>query len=180
MDNIIQQTAPKFAKVLEVVKQDLATIHTGKASPQLIEHVSVEAYGTKMSLISLGTITAVDAGTLVFTPFDTANVSGTSTAIQSANLGLTVIPEDNKIRVIIPPLSQERREEYVKLARTKVEGGKVMARQVRHDTMQEIGKMEADEDTKERLEKELQKITDETVEKLDLLAVDKEKELLTV
>lgn len=180
MEDLIQQAASKFLRVLEVVKQDLNTIRTGKASPQLLESVPCDVYGTRMKLVELATMTASDPTMLVVTPFDVANAAAIAKAIQDANLGLTAVVEDTVVRVIVPPLSEERRQEYVKLAKTKVEGGKVMARQVRHDTMEDIGKMEADEDTRERLEKDLQKLTDETVEKLDLLAADKERELLTV
>lgn len=180
MDDLTSQYLPKFDKVIEVVRADLATIHAGKAAPKLIEQVPVEAYETKMPLISLGTISVVDAGTLIFTPFDKSNISGTTVAIQNANLGVTVIPEDDHTRVVVPPLSEERRQEYVKLAKTKVEGGKVMVRQVRHDAMEDIGHSNLDEDTQKRMEKELQMMTDKVVAELDLLAQNKESELLAI
>jgi ribosome recycling factor len=170
----------KFQKVLDVVKQDLNTIRTGKASAQLVENLFVDAYGTKMKLVELATIAAADSTTLIVTPFDISNAEVISAAIQNANLGLSAIVEDTKVRVMVPPLSQERREEYVKLAKTKTEGGKVMTRQVRHDGMEDITKMNVDEDTRTRLEKEVQVMVDKTVEQLELLAAEKEKELLTL
>ncbi len=170
----------KFQKVLEVVAQDLATIRTGKATPQLIEHLVIEAYGAKMKLVELATIAATDPTTLIVTPFDVANVDLISKSISDSNLGLSVVVEDTRVRVMVPSLSQERREEYVKLAKTKAEGGKIMARQIRHDAMEEATKSELDEDAIKHLEKEIQLFTDKTVAELDTMASDKEKELLTI
>lgn len=179
MDDLTSQYLPKFNKVIDVVRQDLATIRTGKASPHLLENLMVDAYGTKMKLMELATIAVSDTSTLVVTPFDLENGGAISKAIQDANLGLTAIVEDTRIRVVVPPLSQERRNEYVKLAKTKVEGGKVMLRQVRHEAMEEIAKSNLDEDTQRRMEKELQTMVDKVVAELDLLTSEKEKELLS-
>jgi len=180
MDDVVLTLSPKFAKVVDVVRTDLATIRTGKASSALLENIFVDAYGTKMKLVELATISATDPTTLLVTPFDIANAEAIAAAIQNANLGLSTIVEETKVRVVVPPLSQERREEYAKLAKTKMEGGKIMARQVRHDGMEDITKMNTDEDTRGRLEKEVQLLVDKTVEQLELLALEKEKELLTL
>lgn len=168
----------KFQKALEVVKQDLNTIRTGKASPALIENLIVDAYATKMKLVELGTIMTSDPTNLVITPFDTANIESICKAISDANLGLTAMPEDVKIRVVVPSLSQERREEYVKLVKSKIEGGKIMVRQVRHDAMEDVSKAEANEDQKESMEKEVQALTDKMTVELDQMADAKEKELM--
>lgn len=180
MDEIINQTSQKLQKVIQVVASDLATIRTGKASPQLIENLVVEAYGSKMKLLELATISAPDPLTLTVTPFDISNMNAIAKAIAEANLGLTAAPQDSFIRVAVPALSAERRQEYVKLAGTKIEGGKVMARQIRHEAMEDIAKAESDEDTKERMEKEIQKMIDQTVEKLELQLSEKEKELMAI
>lgn len=170
----------KFSKVLAVVKQDLATIRTGKATSALIENLVVDAYGSKMKLLELATISATDPTTLIVTPFDIGNTETIVKAISDANLGLSAVPEETKIRVIVPALSEERRQEYVKLAKTKVEGGKVMIRQVRHEAMEDVTKGNSDEDTKKRLEKEVQLTVDKLNEELDKVLSEKEKELLTV
>lgn len=169
----------KFQKVLDIVRADLATIRTGKASPQLVENLVVPAYGSKMKLLELATIAATDPITIVITPFDIANAETIAKAIGEANLGLTALVEDTRVRVVVPPLSQERRQEYVKLAKTKAEGGKVMLRQIRHDAMEKVAKSELDEDSTKHLEKEIQAVTDQMVAELDVLAGEKEKELLT-
>lgn len=180
MDDILNQTSQKLLKVLDVVRSDLATIRTGKASPQLIESLIVEAYGAKMKLVELATISTPDPLTLTVTPFDISNMNAIAKAIADSNLGLTAAPQDAFIRVVVPALSAERRQEYVKLAGTKIEGGKVMARQIRHEAMEQISKAEADEDTIERMEKEIQRMIDQTVEKLELQLSEKEKELTAI
>lgn len=170
----------KFQKVLEVVKQDLNTIRTGKASSALVENLLVEAYGAKMKLVELVTIAATDPTTIIVTPFDQTNIEIIAKTISGSNLGLSVIVEDTRIRVMVPSLSQERRQEYVKLVKTKIEGGKIMVRQIRHDAMEDIVKSDLNEDQKEHFEKEIQALTDKTVGELDTLAENKEKELMSV
>ena len=179
MEDIVNQASQKFQKVIEVVRQDLATIRTGKANPALVENLFVEAYGSKMKLVELATIAATDPTTIVITPFDITNAEAIAKAIQEANLGLTAMIEDTRVRVVVPPLSEERRQEYVKLAKTKAEGGKVMIRQIRHDAMEDISKSNLDEDTIKHLEKETQTLTDSMVAELDVMAQEKEKELMT-
>ncbi len=162
------------------MQDDLATIRTGKANTAILENLLVEAYGSRMKLVELATLVATDPTTLVVTPFDITNVSAIAKAIETANLGLSVIVEDTKIRVLVPQLSAERRQEYVKLAKVKVEGGKIMLRQTRHEAMEEVEKAGADDDTKVRWEKEIQQLTDKMAAELDLLASKKETELLNI
>lgn len=170
----------KFKKVIDVVGADLGTIRTGKATPALLDNLVVEAYGAKMKLLELATIVASDPTTLLVTPFDISNIDVIAKAISDSNLGLSVVVEETRIRVMVPALSQERREEYVKLAKTKVEGGKVMVRQVRHEAMEQVIKSELDEDSQKHLEKEIQLATDKTVAELENMAFEKERELLTI
>lgn len=170
----------KFQKVIDVVSADLATIRTGKASPKLIENLHIDAYGSKMPLVDLATISATDPTNLLVTPFDLGNIDPIVKGIQEANLGLSVIPEDTQVRVVVPSLSEERRQEYVRLVKTKVEGGKVMVRQIRHEANENVSKGGSDEDSQKHFEKEIQTMTDAAVEKLDLLAAEKEKELMVL
>lgn len=170
----------KIARVLEVVGADLATVRTGKASPVIIENLPIDVYGTRMKLVELATLSASDPATLIVTPFDIGNGDEIAKAIQNAGLGLTAIVEDTKIRVMVPQLSAERRQEYVKLVRAKVEGGKVMVRQARHEAMEEAAKAEIDEDSRVRLEKEIQAEVDRAVGELEAMADEKAKELLTI
>lgn len=175
----LQELRSKFQKVTDIVAQDLATIRTGRATPALIENLLVDAYGSKMKLLELATIAATDPTTLIVTPFDVANSETIAKAIQDASLGLTALVEDTCVRVVVPALSEERRQEYVKLAKTKIEGGKVMVRQIRHEAMESVTRSGLDEDTQKHLEKEIQTLTDKIVGELDLFFKQKEGELLS-
>lgn len=180
MDEISTATSSKMQKTVDVVRQDLATIRTGKASPALLENLVVEAYGTKMKLLELATISAPDTQTLIVTPFDQTNNTAVLKAIEGSGMGFTAYLQENIVRVVIPPLSQERREEFVKLAGTKIEGGKIMIRQIRHDVMEDIKSSDLDEDTSERLEKEVQHLTDKYVSEIESLGKQKEAELMQI
>lgn len=177
------QTRANMSKALEVLKNDLSTIRTGRAAPALIEHVIISAYdGTAMmKMPEMATVTAQDNRTLVVTPFDGTQIRAIEKAITEANLGVNPTVDGQIIRISIPPLTEERREEYIKLAKVKIEGGRVMVRQVRHEAMNDIKKSlesaEINEDDKEHLEKEVQTITDKTISDIDALLLKKEEEL---
>ena len=177
MDEFINSAKGEMSRVVDIVRQDLSTIRTGRATPQLLENLLVEAYGTKMKLIELASITSPDPQTLLVTPFDEANSVPILKAIEESGMGFTPSINENVVRVTIPPLSQERREEFVKLVRTKLEGGKVMIRQLRHKYMDDVKNAEADEDTIIRLEKELQELTDRVIAEIDAQGEQKEEEL---
>lgn len=173
-------------KAVEVVKNDLSTVRTGRATPALVEHVEVTVYGgsTKMKVRDVATITAGDAQMLTIQPFDPSTKDEIAKGIQEANIGLNPMVEGEIIRINIPPLSTERREEYLKLAKAKLEGGKVMIRQVRHDDMGKLKRAfeakEITEDDRKRLEKQIQDVTDDMIAELDRLAELKEKELMQI
>lgn len=180
MDEIITNSKSEMQKILDLLRLDLSTIRTGKATPVLIENVIVEAYGTKMKLLELASITVSDPTNLLVTPFDETNVIPIIKGIEAAGLGLTPVEQENVIRVIIPPISEERRMEFVKLVKSKAEGTKVFVRQIRHDGMKKITGMETDEDNMARLEKELQLLVDKTVAEIDNISSVKEEELMRV
>lgn len=180
MDEVINTAKGEMTRVVDIVRQDLSTIRTGRAAPQLLENLLVEAYGSKMKLIELASITSPDPQTLLVTPFDQSNSVAILKAIEESGMGFTPSINENVVRVTIPPLSQERREEFVKLVHTKLEGGRVMVRQLRHKYMDDLKNAEADEDTIQRLEKELQELTDKITAEIDVLGDQKEKELLAI
>lgn len=180
MDEVINAAKGEMTRVVDIVRQDLSTIRTGRATPQLLENLLVEAYGSKMKLIELASITSPDPQTLLVTPFDQTNSVPILKAVEESGMGFTPSINENVVRVTIPPLSQERREEFVKLVHVKLEGGKVMIRQLRHKYMDDLKNAEADEDTIKRLEKELQELTDKTTAEVDALGDQKEKELLAI
>lgn len=182
MNDIATQMQEKLNKVLELLRSDLGTVRTGRAAPSLVENIVVSVYGgtTKLKVMELATIAAVDTQTLLITPFDASIIGEMQKGIEVANVGLVPVIDSQAIRISIPPLSQERREELIKLMRQKLENAKVMVRQARHEAMEEIKKQELPEDEAERLEKEIQRKTDETTTQIDEMGKAKEQELLSI
>jgi ribosome recycling factor len=183
MDPVATTTKDKLQKVLDVLKDDLATIRTGRATPALVENIVISAYGgsAKLKVMELATIAAQDNQTLILTPFDHSVMLDLQKGIEAANAGLAPVIDSNVIRIKIPPLSQERREELIKAMRHKLENGKVMVRQVRHEMIEDMKKdYEGREDDISRLEKEIQKLVDDTIETIDNWGKQKEQELLQI
>ena len=183
MDPLAQETKKKIEKVLDVLKGDLGTIRTGRATPALVEGIVINAYaGTaKLKVMELATIGSTDAKTLVITPFDPSIIHEIQKGIEAANAGFTPVIDGPLIRISIPPLSQERREELIKAMKHKLENGRIMVRQVRHEAMDSIKKeFEGREDDIKRLEKEVQKLVDETMSTIDDYGHQKEQELMQI
>jgi ribosome recycling factor len=183
MDPLAQDTKQRIQKVLDILKNDLATIRTGRATPSLVENIVVIVYGgtTKLKVMEVATIGTSDTHTLVLTPFDGSIIHEIQKSIEVANVGLNPVVDGNVIRISIPPLSQERREELIKAMKHKLENGRIMVRQVRHEAMEDIKKeFEGREDDIKRLEKEVQKLVDETMETIDEWGKQKEQELLQI
>jgi len=183
MDPLAQETKKKIDKVLEVLRGDLSTIRTGRATPSLVENIIINAYGgtARLKVMELATIGTTDSKTLVITPFDMSIITEIQKGIEAANVGFNPVVDGNLIRISIPPLSQERREELIKAMKHKLENGKVMVRQVRHESMERIKKeFEGKEDDIKRLEKEVQKLVDDTIETIDSYGTQKEQELMQI
>ncbi len=183
-DVILAQLSTRLEATLEVVKKDLGSVRTGRAKPSLVEDVKVEAYGTIMSLRELATISAPDPSLIVISPWDRGLVGAVSTGIQKAGLNLQPIVDGDTIKISIPALSQERREELVKLVHQKIESGRVMVRSVRAEIKELIegqkGEAGVSEDNIKEWLSQMQRRVDEYMGKLDQLAQEKEKELMTL
>ncbi len=169
-------------KIVALFVGDAATIRTGRATPGLIENVVVTVYGgQKMRLLELGSIGVPDVRTLTFQPWDQALIKEIANGIQAANLNFTPAVDGQIIRMALPMLTTEQREEYVKLLNRKLEGARVMIRDARADYRKDIMDAKNDktisEDEFKRDEAELQKITDEFVKKLEEMSARKEKEI---
>lgn len=173
-------------KAIEVVRQDFSTVRTGKASPSLIENIVINAYGGTQPLrvLELATIHIQDNNTLAISPFDKSIIAEIERGIANANVGLNPIIDGDVLRINLPPLTEERRLELIKLIKQKGEQGKIMLRQIRHEGMEDAKKsatgQSISEDEVIRLEKEIQKLMDNFSAKIDQLVSDKEKELLTL
>ncbi|MDP3998666.1 MAG: ribosome recycling factor [bacterium] len=173
-------------KALEVLRADLATVRTGRATPSLVENIIVSCYGgtQKLRIMELCTVAAQDHQSLVLTPFDPSISEEIRKGILSSSLSLNPVIDGNMIRINIPPLTEERRREMVKLVKKKVEGGRIMIRQIRHEEMSHLKRnFEADEvgeDEKIHQEKNLQELTDKMIAEIETLGEEKEKDLLQI
>lgn len=180
----ITDAKEKMKKVLDVLQGDLATVRTGRAMPSIVENIMVSAYGgsARLRVMELATIGTLDNQTLVITPFDKSVINDIQKGIMEANVGLNPVVDGQVVRISIPPLSEERRNELIHLMKQKLENGRVMVRQARHEGMNEVKKM-ADglsEDEVDRLEKEIQKTTDDYIAQIDSMGKKKEEELLQI
>ncbi len=171
-------------KTETVVLHEFAGVRTSKASPALVENILVEAYSGQMRIRELAGITTPEARMLVIQPWDAGTVHAIEKAIQKANIGLNPQVQGKIIRLIMPELSEERRQELVKVVRKMAEDGRVAVRHVRRDAMEQLKKEvkggDIPEDEEKRAELDVQKLTDQYIAKIDTHLATKEKEIMTV
>jgi ribosome recycling factor len=182
-DDILLETEEKMLKTEEHLVSQFAGVRTGKASPSLIENIHIEAYGSHMRLKELATITAPESRMLMVQPFDISNMKAIEKGIQGANLGLNPATQGKFIRIVLPDLSTERRQEFVKICKKMTEDGRVAIRNERRQAMDLLKKAKNDgtsEDEVKGAEEEVQKLTDGYIKKLEDHLAHKEKEILTV
>ena len=169
-------------QAVEHVRQDLATLRTGRANPRMVDHVKVEYYGSHQPLKTLANISAPEPRLLVVEPYDKTQIGNIMKAIQLADLGLNPISDGNVIRLPIPELTEERRKELAKVAHLMVEEGKVTMRNVRRDANNDLKQLAKDHDISEdnlhRAMDNFQEVTDEHIAILDELLAAKEQEIL--
>ena len=184
MDDILLEADDKMSKTEQVVVNEFSGVRTGKASPALVENLLVEVYGAQMRIRELAGITTPEPRMLSIQPWDANSLHPIEKAIQKSNLGLTPSIQGRAIRLFFPELSQERRQEFVKIVRKMAEDGRVAIRHVRRDAMEQMKKHAHDsgttEDEVKQSEKELQKLTDDYAAKIDQHLANKEKEIMTV
>ena len=183
-DEFIADARDRMSKSVESCKHELATVRTGRASPHLLDRVSVDYYGVDTPLKQLAQVSATDARLLTLTPFDKSSISAIEKAIMESDLGLTPNNDGNVIRLQIPELNEERRKEMVKVVHGVGEEGKVAIRNIRRDVMHDLRELkkegEVGEDDERRAEAELQKRTDAATQEIDGLLKAKEEEILEV
>jgi ribosome recycling factor len=184
LDDFLLEAEDKMSKTEQVVVSGFAGVRTGKASPALVENLLVEVYGSQMRVRELAGITTPEPRTLTIQPWDVNSLHPIEKAILKSNLGLSPSIQGKSIRLFFPELSEERRQEFVKIVRKMAEDGRVAIRHVRRDAMEQMKKHTHDsgttEDEVKHAEKELQKLTDEYISKIDAHLVHKDKEIMTV
>jgi len=185
MDNrILLETEEKMRTSVEILKRELATIRTGRATPALIEHIKVEYGGIPVPLNQIAGISAPAVRLLVIQPWDRSSIHSIEKAILKSDLGLTPVTAGNVIRLNIPELTEERRQELIKMVRRRVEEGRVAIRNLRREAINELKGLEKDEgisqDEHKRSLDQLQKLTDSFIADIELVGQNKEAELMEV
>jgi ribosome recycling factor len=181
-EEILAQTNTKMQKALEALGKELAVIRTGRASPALIEHLRVDYYGVPTPLNQMASISAPEARLLVIQPWDRTATHDIEKAILRSDLGLNPTNDGNVIRLNIPQLSEERRQELTRVVRKRVEEGRVTIRNLRREALEEMKTAEKDkrisQDECHRAAEQLQKLTDKFISEADILGEKKQVELM--
>lgn len=184
MDRLIAKAKADMENVVEAVRKDLATFRTGTASPALVEGIKVEYYGTMLPLNQMATIQVLESRLIGITPWDKSALTAIEKAIMTSDLGLMPSNDGNIIRLEIPSLTEERRQELSKQVSQRIEEGRVQIRNLRRRANEGIDKMEKaeglSEDEVRAGKKETQDITDENVEHLDTIGEEKAEEIMEV
>lgn len=184
IDETLLEAEEKMDKAVEVAKEDFATIRTGRANPSMFTKVTVDYYGAPTPLQQLASFTTPEARTILISPFDVGALANIERALRDSDLGVNPSNDGKIIRVVLPQLTEERRKDYVRLARHKAEEARVSVRNVRRRAKEELDRIvkdgEAGEDEVTRAEKELEALTRRHVELIDQVLAAKESELLEV
>jgi len=181
---LISQKKELFEKTIEHLKYDISSLRTGRATPALVEDIVVEAYGGKQPVKAVASISVLDAKTLAIEPWDKSLMQAVETGIRASQLGINPVNDGKMIRLPLPVLTQDRREELIKVLHQKLEQGKIALRKVREDLRKEMetGEQNGDisEDEKFKAYDELEKLVKEYNEKIKLVGEQKEKEINTI
>ena len=186
MNEIVSTCKDKMEKAIEATKERFATIRAGRANVAMLDGIKVESYGAEMPLNQVGTVSAPEPRLLVIDPWDKTLIPKIEKMIMAANLGLTPNNDGKVIRLVMPELTADRRKEYVKMAKTEAENGKIAIRNIRKDANNDLKRQSKDkdnslsEDEVKNLENEIQKLTDNHIKEIDDLFAKKEKEITTV
>jgi len=177
---ILNDAQARMKKTVDHTLHEFSAIHTGKATPQMVETVMVEAYGSMTPLKQCAAISTPDARLIQIQPWDASLSKAIAKGIIDANLGFNPIIDGKTIRVPLPDMSRERRQEFVKNAHRMAEEGRVHVRNVRRDVIEQVKKAKLPEDEAKRLEKDIQTATDKSIADINAHLAHKEKDLLTV
>ncbi|MFT3889600.1 MAG: ribosome recycling factor [Arachnia sp.] len=184
MDTIQKDAAEKMQHAIDFVREDMATIRTGRAHPAMFNKINAEYYGAPTPLQQLASFTSPDPRSIVITPFDRSAIGAIEKAIRDSDLGVNPSNDGNSVRVVMPQLTEERRKEYIKLAKAKAEEARIAVRNVRRHAIDALKKLQKDgeisEDDLSRAEKSLDAATKKNVEGIDDVLKHKEAELLEI
>ena len=184
LNDIYKEAETRMKGAVQALEEDLAGIRTGRASPALVERLQVDYYGSPTPLIQLASISVPEPRTLLIRPFDAASLKAIERAIISSDLGLNPNNDGKNIRLNLPPLTEERRRDLVKVVHHRTEEARVAVRNIRRDSIKDLREFEQEklisEDERERGEEELQKLTDRYIQDLNAVGERKEKEVLEV
>lgn len=184
LNDVYKEAEARMKGAIQSLEDDLSGIRTGRASPALIERLPVEYYGVSTPLVQLATISVPEPRMLLIRPFDSSSLKAIERAILSSDLGLTPNNDGKTIRLILPPLTEERRRELVKVVHNRVEEARVAARNVRRDSIRDLRELQQEklisEDELQKGEAELQKITDRYIEEINKIGERKEREIMEV
>ena len=182
IDDLIRESKQRMQGALDVLEDDLIAIRTGRASPALFEKLQVEYYGSNLSLIQLATISVPESRQLLIRPFDASSFKAIERAIQASDLGLTPNSDGKVIRLNLPPLTEERRRDLVKMVNSRLEDCRVAIRNIRRDSLKVLREFEKEklisEDELKKGEGNLQDLTNEMVAEVDVIGARKEKEIM--
>lgn len=179
--DILDEAKLKMDKSTESLESNLATLRTGRANAALLENLYCDYYGDKMLVTQIAAIKVPEPKQLLIIPYDQGDIKTIVAAINSSDIGINPIVDGKQIRLTLPPLTEDRRKQLAKKAKTYGEEAKVAIRNIRRDLMDAIKKDESyTEDTKKKEEADLQKITDESIKKVDAIVKEKENEILSI
>jgi ribosome recycling factor len=184
IDDALLSADTKMQKTVQVLKREMETIRSGRATSALVDQIMVEAYGTNTPLSQLASISVPEARLLLIQPWDRSIVGNVQKAIQKSDLGLNPMSDGEVIRLVLPPPTEERRKELVKVVHKRVEDAKIAVRNVRRDALEELRKLEKDKkvsrDDNVRATDRLQKLTDRFIGEVSKVGADKETEIMEV
>ncbi|MEG0276750.1 MAG: ribosome recycling factor [Coprobacillus sp.] len=180
LELILEEAKEKMNKSIDSFIKELSIVRTGRANPNMLDRVSVDYWGSKTPLNQTASVSVVEGRTLVVKPYDKSILKDIERGIYEAELGLTPQNDGEVIRINVPPLTEERRKEFVKLVKKYAEDAKVALRNIRRSANDDVEKADLAEDEEKSGKEQVQKLTDEFVKKIDALTAEKEKELMTV
>jgi ribosome recycling factor len=184
LDEIMKDAGSRMSKSVASLKSDLTKIRTGRAHTSLLDHITVEYYGSQVPLNQVSNVGVEDARTLTITPWEKDMVAVIEKAIMTSDLGLNPATAGTVIRVPLPPLTEERRKDMIRIVRQEAEGGRIAIRNVRRDAMHDVKELLKEkmigEDEERKAEGEIQQITDKYIAEIDELLAAKEAELMEI